>query len=349
MPAMADPPPPAPGVSSAGTAPARTSSGLAGRLADDLVGRPTRRRAGVFRRALRREVARLDDPRRLLAMALLIVTFALIVAGLAARGDAAGADARAYWAAVRIWLAGGDPYHPTGPFLPYVYAPWMLPLFAPWALLPWDVAWFVWRVGTILLLLWTIDWAYRRRPLATAVTVALLAFPFAANLDTGNINLQLTLMLWAAQFAGPVTAGALWALATWMKWVPAPFWLLLAPRARGWSLAFLLLSAVLSLVLLPLTILQLQALFGFGPRPVRLDYLVFLWAAVPWLWRHPDPLWWLRPASWPGHRERAAGLLATWRGRWADDREGALRGAVADIRVGVRRLIGLDDGSGEHP
>ena len=42
-------------------------------------------------------------------------------------------------------MNGGDPYHPTGPFLPYVYAPWMLPLFAPWALLPWDVAWFVWR------------------------------------------------------------------------------------------------------------------------------------------------------------------------------------------------------------
>ena len=70
--------------------------------------------------------------------------------------------------------------------------------FAPWALLPWDVAWFVWRVGTILLLLWTIHWAYRRRPLTTAVIVAILAFPFGANLDTGNINLQLTLMLWAA-------------------------------------------------------------------------------------------------------------------------------------------------------
>ena len=89
-----------------------------------------------------------------------------------ARGEAAGADARAYWAGVRIWLNGGDPYHPTGPFLPYVYAPWMLPLFAPWALLPWDVAWFVWRGGTILLLLWTIHWAYRRRPLTTAVIVA---------------------------------------------------------------------------------------------------------------------------------------------------------------------------------
>ena len=191
----------------------------------DVVDRATRRRAGVFRRALRREASRLRDPRRIAAILLLSLTFALILSGLIARGEAGGADARAYWAGVRIWLNGGDPYHPTGPFLPYVYAPWMLPLFAPWALLPWDVAWFVWRVGTILLLLWTIHWAYRRRPLTTAIIVAVLAFPFAANLDTGNINLQLTLMLWAAQFTGPRLGGLLWALATWMKWVPVVFWL----------------------------------------------------------------------------------------------------------------------------
>src|SRR5918997_1756750 len=91
--------------------------------------------------------------------------------GVPARGEAGGADARAYWAGVRIWLNGGDPYNPQGPFLPYIYAPWMLPLFAPWALLPWDVAWFVWRGGTILALLWSIDWAYRRRPPETAVFV----------------------------------------------------------------------------------------------------------------------------------------------------------------------------------
>ena len=196
-----------------------------------------------------------------------------------ARGDAGGADARAYWAGVRIWLNGGDPYHPTGPFLPYVYAPWMLPLFAPWALLPWDVAWFVWRVGTILLLLWTIHWAYRRRPLTTAVIVAVLAFPFGANLDTGNINLQLTLMLWAAQFTGPRLGGLLWALATWMKWVPVVFWPILPGRAKQWGLLWLAVSVGLSLLTLPLTIIQLQALFGFGARPVRLDYLVYLWAA----------------------------------------------------------------------
>ena len=253
----------------------------------DVVDRGTRRRAGVFRRALRREVARLHDRRRVIAIVLLSLTFALILSGMIARGEAGGADARAYWAGVRIWLNGGDPYHPTGPFLPYVYAPWMLPLFAPWAVLPWEVAWFVWRVGTILLLLWTIDWAYRRRPLTTAVTVAVLGFPFGANLDTGNINLQLTLMLWAAQFTGPRLGGLLWALATWMKWVPVVHWFILRSPTRLWGLGWLAVSIGLSLVTLPLTIIQMQTLFGFGARPIRLDFLVYLWAFVPWLYRRP--------------------------------------------------------------
>jgi hypothetical protein len=264
----------------------RTTAGASG--LDGVIDRPTMRRAGVFRRAFRREVSRLRDRRRLLAMTLLIVTFGLTIAGMFARGDLAGADARAYWAGVRFWLNGGDPYHPVGPFLPYVYAPWMLPLFAPWALMPWDVAWFVWRVGTILAFLWTIEWAYRRRPLPTAVAVAVLAFPIGANLDTGNINLQLTLMLWAAQFTGPRLAGFLWGLAAWMKWIPALFLFVLEPRARLWGVGWLAASVLLSLATLPLTIIQLDALFGFGPRPVRLDYLVFLWALVPWLWRREE-------------------------------------------------------------
>jgi hypothetical protein len=263
-----------------------------------LVGAPTRRRAGVFRRAIRREASRLRDRRRLAAMAILIVVFGVVAAGLAARGELSGADARAYWAGVRIWLSGGDPYHPTGPFLPYVYAPWMLPLFAPWALLPWDVAWVVWRGATIILLLWTIEWAYRRRPLATALVAVFLSFPVAANLDTGNITLILALALWFAQFTGPRLAGLLWGLATWMKWAPAPLWLVLAPRARGWGLVWLAASALLSLATLPLTIVQFQALFGFGVRPIRLDYLVLLWPLVPFLWRREEPFGWLRPSAW---------------------------------------------------
>ena len=303
---------------------------------------PARHRAGVFRRALRREAARLRDRRRLLAMAILIVVGGMMAAAIVARGDPAGADARAYWAAVRIWLNGGDPYHPSGPFLPYVYAPWMLPLFTPWALLPWDVAWVVWRGSSIILLLWTIDWAYRRRPLATAVAFLLLFFPIGANLDTGNIDLFLVFMLWGAQSAGPRLAGLLWAVATWMKWVPGLFLLILLPRARFWGLIWLAIAALLSLATLPLTLVQLQAIFGFGARPLRLDYLVLLWALVPWWWRNPDRLWFLRPSRWPGIAGSARALVRRIGAAWRTDPAVAWARVQRGTRVRVRAYLGLE-------
>ncbi|MFL5756135.1 MAG: glycosyltransferase family 87 protein [Chloroflexota bacterium] len=309
--------------------------------AADLLSRPARRRAGVVRRALRREASRLSNPHRIAAMAILVVVFGVAAAGLLARGEAGGADARAYWAAVRIWLEGGDPYHPTGPFLPYVYAPWMLPLFLPWALLPWDVAWFVWRCGTILALLWTIRWAYARRPLPTAIVVLVLAFSFMANLDTGNINLPLALLLFGAQFLGPRSAGLVWGLATWMKWVPAALWLILAPRARAWGLIWLAGAALLSLATLPLTIVQMQALFGFGSRPLRLDFLVFLWAAVPWWWGHRDPFAFLRPETWRAVTERVASIGRDWRRRLRTDPDAAAAVARREMRQRVRAFLGM--------
>ena len=306
-----------------------------------LLRRP-QRRAGVIRRALRREVTRITEPRRMAAMAILIVAFALAIAGMTARGETAGADAQAYWAAVRIWLEGGDPYHPTGPFLPYVYAPWMLPLFIPWALLPWDVAWFVWRGGTILLLLWSIRWAYTRRPLATAVLVGLLSFPMAANLDTGNINLLLALALFGAQFTGPRVGGLIWGLATWMKWVPAILWPILPARSRLWGLVFLGLSALLSLAMLPLTIIQLQVLFGFGARPLRADYLVFIWSAVPWWWRLHDPFAFLRPRWWLAQLRRVIAVVGRWGRAFRLEPGVAARAAGASLARGIRRLLGLE-------
>ncbi len=198
------------------------AAGRAAGLVTILLDRPTRRRGNVYRRSLRRQVSRLRDRRRLLAILLLALAGGIGLAGMMARGELGGADARAYWAAVRIWLNGGDPYHPASPFMPYVYAPWLLPVFTPWALLPWDVAWFVWRGGTILLLLWSVAWAYRLHPLGTAGVALILAFPTFANLDTGNINLVLVLLLWGARFVGPRTAGLLWVIATAMKWVPSP-------------------------------------------------------------------------------------------------------------------------------
>ena len=78
----------------------------------------------------------LHDRHRLLAILLTSLAGTMIVVFVVARGELAGADARAYWGGVRVWLAGGDPMVPPEPYLPYVYAPWTVPLFLPWALLP---------------------------------------------------------------------------------------------------------------------------------------------------------------------------------------------------------------------
>ena len=296
--------------------------------------RPTRRRAGVFRRALRHEINRIRDPRRLGLALVLGLVAGVMLAGLIARGEAAGADTRAYWAAGRLWLSGGDPYHPTGPFMPYVYSPWMLPLFVPWAIMPWDVAWFVWRGGTMIGMLWSVHWAYSRRPMTTAVLLVLLMFPLAANLDTGNINLPLTLLLFGAQFSRPILAGMLWMVAATVKWVPAPFWLIISPRARLWGILWFALALVLTVITLPATIVQLQVLFAFE-RPVRVDYFVFAWALVPWAWRHPEAFRWLMPSTWPGIARYLVAILRRWRFHW---RRSPQRTVVILRRVTMARV-----------
>ncbi len=299
------------------------------------------RRAGTVRRALHRETVRLRDRKRLAAMAILIVLFALGIAGMLARGEVAGSDARAYWAAVRLWLDGGDPYHPTGPFLPYVYAPWMLPLFIPWAMLPWEVAWFVWRGAGLLLLLWSIRWAYARRPLPTAILVAILSIPIGANIDTGNIDLLLALALFGAHFLDGRLSGLIWGLATWMKWVPALVWPALPARARGWGLVWLALAGLLSLLMLPLTIIQMQALFGFGDRPVRADYLVFVWSVVPWWWRLDHPFAFLHLSAWRSARARLWARVWAWGQAFREAPSATTIRARERLGQAIERFLGL--------
>ncbi len=313
---------------------ATTERSLADRLA-----RPTRRRAGVYGRAFRRELSRLRDPRRLLAIALIGISGGLLVTFLVARGELAGADARAYWAGVRIWLAGGDPYHPGGVFLPYVYAPWMLPLFLPWALLPWNVAWIVWRGANVLLFLWSAEWAYRRHPLATAIAFVVMLLPLAATLDTGNVTLLLALAIWLAQFTGPRLGGALWALAASMKWFPAVLFVFLPPRARLWAMLGGVLAILLALVTWPETLVQINTALNF-PRPLRLDYVLIFWAAVPWLWRHEHPLWWANRRELPGAMRLArTRVTETWHALRRDP--AAARDARRGIGERLRRYFGL--------
>src|SRR5450759_1435878 len=68
----------------------RRASDLVGSLVDGLVDHPTRRRGGVFRRALRRQFSRLHDRRRLLAVLLLALAGGIGLAGKLAAGEHAG-------------------------------------------------------------------------------------------------------------------------------------------------------------------------------------------------------------------------------------------------------------------
>jgi hypothetical protein len=278
----------------------------------------------------------LRDRRRLLAILLTSLAGTAIVVFVVARGELAGADARAYWGGVRVWLDGGDPMLPPQPYLPYVYAPWSVPLFLPWALLPWDVAWVVWRGLNVLLFAWSAAWAYQRHPLATAILLCILAAPIAATLDTGNLTLLCALGVWAAQFTGPRLGGGLWALATVLKWFPAPLWLILPPRARLWGLIWIGVAGILALATWPETWAQIQTAIAF-PRPFRLDYLLLLWAAVPWIWAHPRLL---EPAEWPTLASEIKGWSwAQWMSIRTADRP--VVAAVAWVERQVRVLLGL--------
>ena len=105
---------------------------------------------------------------------------------------------------------------------------------------------------------------------------------------------------------------------------------------------------LLSLVMLPLTIIQLQVLFGFGDRPLRADYLVFIWSAVPWWWRLADPFAFLRPTWWRDNAAlwwgRARRFLAAFR---ADPRTTTTR---TRGRLGAwgSGFLGLDSATRSH-
>ena len=240
--------------------------------------------------------ARLRDPRRLAAILILGLASGIVLALLIARGQLAGSDALAYWTGVHNWLSGADIYHvipgnyipPTQGALPFAYAPWSLYLYLPWALLPWDVAWFVWRLANVALFATSVAWAYDRRPLAAALIVAVLAPSLAANLDTGNVNILIALTPWLAWLVSARWGGLAWALGTALKFLPAPL-ILFMPRA-SWrvGLAMVAVLAVLTMATWPQTLRQLDIVLNY-PRPLRIDYMILAWGVVPWLWLRPWP------------------------------------------------------------
>ena len=67
---------------------------------------------------MRLDLGFLRDPARVAANIILVICGAAIVTWIIARGDLVGADARAYWGGVRLWLSGGDPLDPPPPYMP---------------------------------------------------------------------------------------------------------------------------------------------------------------------------------------------------------------------------------------
>jgi hypothetical protein len=261
---------------------------------------------------MRTRPAFLQDPGRLAAILILAACGAAIAIWIIARGDLVGADARAYWGGVRLWLSGGDPVDPPPPYMPYVYWPWSLPLFVPWAALPWETAWFVYRVANVILFVWSAAWAYRQHPLATALLVLLITPALAATLDTGNITFLCAMGIWGAQFVGPRLGGFLWALAAALKWFPALLFVILPPRARAWGLVWAALLGLLTLAVWPDVVRQLGLMVSY-PRPLRIDYLLLLWAGVPWLWARPA---WFEWRSWGDHVRSIADEARRWLVAW---------------------------------
>jgi hypothetical protein len=132
----------------------------------------------------------------------------------------------------------------------------------------------------------------------------------------------------------------LWMIATTVKWIPAVFWPFLSPRGRLWGVAWTILAVALTAITLPQTLIQLHVLFSFE-RPLRVDYLVFIWAIVPWAWRHPEAFRWLMPSTWPGAAQAGRAAAKIWRLHYRRNPERAAETFRRVLLTRVRTFFGL--------
>jgi hypothetical protein len=117
-----------------------------------------------------------DDIRRLLA------------------GYPIGVDLEIPLRAAERWLAGNDPYPasafdaPSGPDLPFLYPPFLLPLIAPFTALPRSIVAIAWAI----LMVATAYWSARRLGFGVIVAAVVLLWPpYLEALLGGNIQIAL--------------------------------------------------------------------------------------------------------------------------------------------------------------
>jgi hypothetical protein len=116
-----------------------------------------------------------------------------------------GVDLEIPLQAASRWSTGGEPYlassfaQTSGPGLPYLYPPWLLPVLVPVASLPQGMVIAVWLAFEALVAVWTcrrlsVPWL--------AVPVVLLWPPFMEGLVTGNVQV-IQFAAFAAIFFAP--------------------------------------------------------------------------------------------------------------------------------------------------
>ena len=77
-------------------------------------------------------------------------------------------------------------------------------------------------------------------------------------------------------------------------------------------MAWMVLFGILTLAVWPEVIRQLELVINF-PRPLRLDYILLVWAAVPWLWAHPR---WFEWRTWGEQLREIRDIVSDAVGTW---------------------------------
>jgi hypothetical protein len=166
-----------------------------------------------------------------------------------------GCDFDINYYATRTWIGGGDPYldycRNGSPGAKYDHPPLVLPLFAWCNLLPRRAAVLLWLVvqAGIAILAGVACWRTRRElgssrvPLPLVLAAVLLSFPVLFEMERGNWNsLVLLLLLLAARslrgrtLAADLAAGLCIGLAAWIKMYPGLLFLALL-ALRRWRAA----------------------------------------------------------------------------------------------------------------
>lgn len=173
---------------------------------------------------VRRRGVRVGLLRRILQVGL--SALGLEMAWLIFRGGGWGFDFYAYWRA-----AQGQAYDVAWGLGAYHYAPALLPVFAPFTLLPWEPAYWIWAA----LMLGALTWLCRGWTLA-----ALVFPPVPAELFHGNVHLLIAVVL-VLGFRYP----AAWAVALLAKITPGIGLLWFALR-REWRPLFIALGVTLA-------------------------------------------------------------------------------------------------------